>query len=207
MDAALCNSIFDRCIADYHVSDNVDQPERNPFAEQGGSIEWLLYHKNWIDTVQWHLEDEIRHPELSGETIMQLKRRIDASNQRRTDTVERIDDWFLHWFLGAPRRPDARLNSETPAWLIDRLSILALKVYHWQQQTEREDVDIDHIERSRSSLEVLLEQRRDLSRCLDELIEDIRSGRRYMKVYRQMKMYNDEQLNPVLYNKTGASGF
>jgi hypothetical protein len=199
MKSDLCNEVFDRAIADYHVPNHIDAPEQNPYPE--GSIEQLLYHKNWIDTVQWHLEDEIRSPELDGATIMQLKRRIDRSNQVRTDTVEQIDDWFLQQYGDLPRKPGARQNSETPAWLIDRLSILALKVYHWREQTGRADVDADHIRTSQEKLGILLEQRLDLARCLDELIEDFQNGSRYMKVYRQMKMYNDEKLNPVLYGR------
>lgn len=199
INSHLCNRIFDQAIADYHVPNHINAPEQNPYPPD--SIEYLLYHKNWIDTVQWHFEDEIRSPDLGGPEIMDLKRRIDRSNQVRTDTVELIDDWFLAQYGDLPRRPDARQNSETPAWLIDRLSILALKVYHWREQTERTDVDAAHRENSQQKLAILLEQREDLSRCLDELVEDFQNGSRYMKVYRQMKMYNDEKLNPVLYGR------
>lgn len=195
----LCNEVFDRSIADYHIPNHIDAPEKNPFPEQ--SIEHLLYHKNWIDTVQWHFEDEIRSPDLSGPDVLQLKRRIDASNQLRTDTVEMIDDWFMSQYGDIPHKPGARQNSETPAWLIDRLSILALKVYHWREQVERPDVDAEHVKTSQGKLDILLEQRVDLSRCLSELVEDFQNGTRFMKLYRQMKMYNDEKFNPVLYGR------
>ncbi|MCB1326189.1 MAG: DUF4254 domain-containing protein [Spirochaetales bacterium] len=197
MNAELCARAFSRAIDDYHQHDDVDHAENNPYPD--GSPEALLYHKCWIDTVQWHLEDLARDPAASAETMADLKRRIDRSNQRRTDTVEQIDDRFLEQFRGIEPKQEARLNSETPAWLIDRLSILFLKIYHMREQTERADVDEAHRQTCRQKLEVLLEQERDLKRCLDELIEDIQAGRRYMKVYRQMKMYNDASLNPVLY--------
>lgn len=197
--SGLCNQVFEQAIADYHIPNHIDAPEKNPHPE--GSIEHLLYHKNWVDTVQWHFEDEIRSPDLSGPEVLSLKRRIDSSNQVRTDTVELIDDWFLSEYGDLPRKAGARQNSETPAWLIDRMSILALKVYHWREQTERTDVDAAHKANSESKLAILLEQQTDLARCLDELVEDFQNGSRYMKVYRQMKMYNDEKLNPVLYGR------
>lgn len=199
--AQACIRIFEQSIEDYHQHDDVNAPMQNPYPE--GSLEYLLYKKNWIDTVQWHLEDLIRDPEIAPETLVQLKRRIDASNQERTDTVELMDDWFLRYFeqQNVERRPDARMNSETPAWLLDRLSILMLKIYHMREQTLRTDVDENHIAKCKQKLAILLEQKEDLARCFDELIEDILSGERYMKVYRQMKMYNDASLNPVLYKK------
>lgn len=200
-----CIAIFEQSIDDYHRHDHVDTPMQNPYPE--GSFEYLLYKKNWIDTVQWHLEDLIRDPDISAETLVSLKRRIDVSNQARTDTVELMDDWFLQLFHthAAARQPGARMNSETPAWLLDRLSILMLKIYHMREQTERSDADATHIERCRQKLSVLLEQKHDMSQCFDELVEDILAGRRYMKVYRQMKMYNDASLNPVLYKKARSS--
>lgn len=197
MDAQLCNAVFDRAIEDYHKTDSVDQPIANPYP--ASNVESLLYQKSWIDTVQWHLEDIIRSPDISPDKLVGIKRRIDKSNQDRTDTVEKIDDVFLSMFRDIKRRPNARMNSETPAWLVDRMAILALKVYHMREQTERKDVDESHREACRRKLAILLEQRTDLARCLDELIDDIRAGIRYMKVYRQMKMYNDSTLNPVLY--------
>jgi len=199
--AQACIRIFEQSIEDYHRHDDVNAPMQNPYPE--GSLEYLLYKKNWIDTVQWHLEDLIRDPEIAPETLVQLKRRIDASNQERTDTVEEMDDWFLHYFQQqkVERKPHARMNSETPAWLLDRLSILMLKIYHMREQTLRTDVDENHIAKCQQKLNILMEQKVDLGRCFDELIEDILNGERYMKVYRQMKMYNDASLNPVLYKK------
>lgn len=195
MNSALCNAIFDRCIADYHIRDDVNHPPANPYAH---GVEALLFEKARIDTVQWHLEDLIRDPDLPGDEVRGLKRRIDHCNQERNDTVERIDDWFSAYFEGAVRAPDARQNSETPAWLVDRMSILSLKLYHWREQADREEATDEHRMRAARMLQTAEEQRRDLSQCLDELIEDIQAGRRYMKVYRQLKMYNDEDLNPAL---------
>jgi hypothetical protein len=197
MNASHAYSVFKQSIADYHVHDHVDTPIQNPY--QG--IEGLLYLKNWIDTVQWHLEDLIRSPQIAPQELVALKRRIDASNQHRTNTVEQIDDWFLEHFRNIIPQLQARMNSETPAWLLDRMSILQLKIYHFREQTLRTDVDEAHLARAHQKLEVLLEQERDLGQCFDELLEDIGSGKRYMKVYRQMKMYNDPSLNPVLYQQ------
>ncbi len=198
LSAELCNSVFDRCIADYHRTDHVDAPKNNPFTQ---GIEVILYDKTWIDTVQWHLEDLARIPDILDKDLAALKRRIDLSNQARTDCVERVDDWFLRLFKDSRPAPGATMNSETPAWLIDRMSILALKIYHMREETERPSADATHREKCRAKLGVLSEQRRDLSVCLDELIQDIQSGRKFMKVYRQMKMYNDETLNPALYGR------
>lgn len=197
----LCNSIFDRCIVDYHRTDDVDAPKANPFS---AGIEAMLYDKTWIDTVQWHLEDLARVPDASDAVVAGLKRRIDSSNQARTDMVERIDDYFLEFFRDATPDPDARMNSETPAWLIDRMSILALKIYHMREETVRGDASPEHIDKCRNKLAVLEEQRVDMALCLDQMIADILSGRKYMKVYRQMKMYNDETLNPALYKRAQA---
>lgn len=191
------NNIFRRVIADYHRYDDVDRPVENPFAQ--GSLDALLYEKCWVDTVQWHLEDIIRDPQIDPVAALALKRRIDASNQVRTDMVEYIDSWFLEKYRQVEAVSGARLNTETPAWAIDRLSILALKVYHMQCETERGDVGAEHLAKCRAKLEVLLAQQVDLSKAIEELIEDIEAGRKYMKVYKQMKMYNDPALNPVLY--------
>ena len=199
MNAQQANHIFRQSIADYHTTDNVDAPPRNPFAQT--TISELLYLKNWIDTVQWHLEDLIRSPDIAPETLVSLKRRIDASNQQRTDTVEKIDDYFSELFKNTVPLPHARLNSETPAWLLDRMSILQLKIYHFREQTQRQDVPEAHLRKAQEKLTVLFEQEHDLAQCFDELLEDIENGNRYMKVYRQMKMYNDPSLNPVLYNQ------
>lgn len=193
------NKIFERSITDYHNYDNVDHPIANPYTP--GSIEHLLYHKNWIDTVQWHLEDIIRNPAIDPVEALAIKRRIDKSNQDRTDMVEYVDSYLMEKYRSVEPAADARLNTETPAWAIDRLSILALKIYHMRVETERTDVDDEHRAACRKKLDVLLQQQVDLSRAIEELIEDIEAGRKYMKTYKQMKMYNDPALNPVLYGK------
>ena len=191
------NRIFNRAIDDYHRFDDVDHPVENPFDE--GSLDHLLYMKNWVDTVQWHLEDIIRDPQIDPVEALAIKRRIDKSNQVRTDMVEYIDSYLLDKYKAVVPQSDARLNTETPAWAIDRLSILALKIYHMRQETQRSDVDEAHRDACRKKLDVLLSQQVDLSRAIEELIEDIEAGRKYMKTYKQMKMYNDPSLNPVLY--------
>ena len=196
---AQANDIFRQAIYDYHLNDNVDAVIKNPY--QSGSIEYSLYLKCWIDTVQWHLEDIIRDPHINPEEALGLKRRIDRSNQDRTDLVEEIDSYFRQKYSGVNPLHDARLNTESPAWAVDRLSILALKIWHMQEQTERTDADADHISRCQAKLDVLKEQQVDLSTAIDQLLEDIEAGRKYMKVYRQMKMYNDPSTNPVLYKK------
>lgn len=193
------NRIFNRSIEDYHRWDDVDHPIENPY--EAGTIDHLLYHKNWIDTVQWHLEDIIRDPAIDPVEALKIKRRIDKSNQDRTDMVEYIDSYLLDKYKDIVPAADARLNTETPAWAIDRLSILALKIYHMARETERTDVDETHREACRRKLDVLLMQQVDLSRAIEELIEDIEAGRKYMKTYKQMKMYNDPSLNPVLYGQ------
>ena len=189
--------IFEQAIADYHVTDSVDTPIQNPYPLK--SIEYYLYLKNWIDTVQWHFEDIIRDPQINPNEALSLKRRIDKSNQDRTDLVELIDSYFLDKYKDIKPNPDATINTESPAWAIDRLSILALKIYHMQQETERTDTTSEHRTACQAKLNVLLEQRKDLSEAIDQLITDIEAGRKYMKVYKQMKMYNDPALNPVLY--------
>ena len=197
--ATQANRIFDECISKYHEYDNVDQPMENPYPE--GSFDNVLYHKCWIDTVQWHYEDLIRVPEIDPAEGMKLKRLIDASNQQRTDMVEKIDDFFLAYFADITPAEDARINSESPAWVIDRMSILALKIYHMEEQAERIDVSGEHRANSQARLQVLREQQVDLSTSLNELLEDIAHGQRRMKVYRQMKLYNDPSTNPALYKK------
>ena len=193
------NKIFVQAIHDYHLTDNVDANINNPYA--AGTIENSLYLKCWIDTVQWHLEDIIRDPHINPVDALGLKRRIDHSNQDRTDLVEEIDSYFRQHYSDVKPLPDARLNTESPAWAVDRLSILALKIWHMQEQTERQDADAEHIARCQGKLDVLLEQQKDLSTAIDQLLEDIEAGRKYMKVYRQMKMYNDPSTNPVLYGQ------
>ena len=191
------NRIFNRAIDDYHRFDDVDHPVGNPFDE--GSLDHLLYMKNWVDTVQWHLEDIIRDPQIDPVEALAIKRRIDKSNQVRTDMVEYIDSYLLDKYKAVVPQSDARLNTETPAWAIDRLSILALKIYHMEQEVRREDVSQKHIEECGRKLDVLRQQQVDLSGAIDALLDDIAAGRKYMKVYKQMKMYNDPELNPVLY--------
>ena len=193
------NNVFNKAITDYHILDDVDTPINNPYERE--SLENRLYLKCWIDTVQWHLEDLIRDPHINPLEALSLKRRIDRSNQDRTDLVEQIDSFFLHQYSDVSVKPGARINTESPAWAIDRLSILALKIYHMREQVERQDADAAHRDRCREKLSVLLEQQRDLSTAIDQLLEDIASGDKYMKTYRQMKMYNDPSTNPVLYNK------
>ena len=193
------NQIFQQAIRDYHLKDDVDTPINNPYERE--SIEYSLYLKCWIDTVQWHLEDIIRDPHIDSTEALSLKRRIDHSNQDRTDLVEDIDTYFRKIYADVKALPDARLNTESPAWATDRLSILALKIWHMKEQTERQDADEAHIQLCQAKLDVLLEQQVDLSTAIDQLLEDIEAGRKYMKVYRQMKMYNDPSTNPILYKK------
>ena len=193
------NKIFQQAIRDYHLTDNVDTEMKNPYDRD--SIEYKLYMKCWIDTVQWHLEDLIRDPHIDLSDALALKRRIDHSNQDRTDLVEEIDTYFRQKYADITPMADARLNTESPAWAVDRLSILELKIWHMQEQTERKDAGQEHLARCQAKLEVLLEQRVDLSTAIDQLLEDYQAGRKVMKVYRQMKMYNDPSTNPVLYKK------
>lgn len=198
MISAIANPIFQRAIQDYHVYDQIEHPIQNPYDKQ--SLEHLLYLKCWIDTVQWHMEDVVRNPAIDPKEGLHWKRRIDESNQYRTDTVEYIDSYFLQKFQDIQVRPTATINTESPAWAIDRLSILALKIYHMEQETLRTDASEAHINTCQEKLNVLLEQRKDLSQSIDELMDAISSGDKYMKVYKQMKMYNDPSLNPVLYS-------
>ena len=195
----LSNSIFNQVIADYHKNDHVDTPIQNPYPLR--SIEYYLYLKNWIDTVQWHFEDIIRDPNIDPVEALKIKRRIDKSNQDRTDLVELIDSYFLDKYKDVEILPDATINTESPAWAIDRLSILALKIFHMREQVERIDSTPEHHESCQQKLNVLLEQQKDLSSAIDQLLGDIETGKKFMKVYKQMKMYNDPSLNPVLYGK------
>lgn len=189
--------IFRQSIDNYHHVDKVDQPFKNPYPSD--ALEHLLYRKNWIDTVQWHYEDLIRDPEIEPGEGMKLKRLIDASNQDRTDTVEYIDSYFLNNFKNVAPQKNATVNSESPAWALDRLSILELKIYHMEEEANRKEATESHREKCQEKLQVLLEQREDLSSAIDQLLHDIVQGTKYMKVYKQMKMYNDEDTNPVLY--------
>ncbi|WP_459188368.1 DUF4254 domain-containing protein [Parabacteroides sp. APC149_11_2_Y6] len=194
-----CIHVFEQATNAYHVTDHVDATIHNPYEVK--SIEFYLYLKNWIDAVQWHLEDIIRNPAIDPVEAVAIKRRIDKSNQDRTDLVELIDSFFLDKYKEAKVLPDATINTESPAWAVDRLSILILKIYHMQQEVNRPDADAEHKARCEEKLAVLLEQRKDLSTALNQLLADIEAGRKYMKVYKQMKMYNDPALNPVLYGK------
>lgn len=195
----LCNDIFGKSTADYHLTDSVDAPINNPYELK--TIEYYLYLKNWIDAVQWHFEDIIRDPQIDPVEALILKRRIDKSNQDRTDLVELIDSYFLDQYKSVKALEEATINTESPAWAIDRLSILALKIYHMQQEVDRADTTPEHHAQCLTKLNILLEQKKDLTAAIDQLLADIETGRRYMKVYKQMKMYNDPALNPVLYAK------
>ena len=190
MTSNICNTIFDACVLDYH-----------PYP--ASSFEHLLYHKSWIDTVQWHLEDIVRNPSIDPVEGIAIKRRIDRSNQERTDMVEYIDAYFLEAYKSIQPRTGATTNTESPAWAIDRLSILALKIYHMQVEANRKDATADHVKACSDKVAILLEQRKDLSQAIDDLLNDIANGDKYMKVYKQMKMYNDPSLNPVLYQQSG----
>jgi len=192
------NTIFQDVIKTYKILNTVDQPFTNMYDKKEDLISHLLYRKCWIDTVQWAYEDIIRDPNIEPVAALKLKRMIDASNQDRTDTVEYIDSYFLEKYKNVVPKSNAKINSESPAWVIDRLSILALKIYHMQLETIREDASDSHKAACEKKLNVLLEQRVDLSTALDDLLNDIANGDKYMKVYKQMKMYNDDELNPVL---------
>jgi len=188
-------SIFIQSIEDWHKS---EKPTENPHKEE---LDFLLYKKCQIDTIQWHVEDEIRRQDISDQELVGFKRKIDKLNQERTDTVELLDDLVVNKFKDVKKIPNAKMNSETPAWLIDRMSILELKIFHMREQTERKDASPEHIATCNNKLQILLEQRKDLSLCLDELLDDLAQGKKFTKVYRQMKMYNDKSLNPSLYQK------
>ncbi len=197
--AKKANCVFDKSVEAYHLADNVDASEPTPYEK--GSVEAVLFAKNWIDAVQWHLEDMIRDPDIDPAEALKLKRRIDKSNQDRTDMVEQIDTYFRDLYSNVEVDADATINTESPAWALDRLSILALKIWHMREQAQREDASEEHKAGCAAKLAVLLEQRADLTAAIDTLLDDIAAGRKYMKVYRQMKLYNDPATNPVLYGK------
>lgn len=192
------NTIFQEAITTYKALNTTDQPFENKFDKNEDVIAHLLYRKCWIDSVQWAYEDIIRDPNIDPVKALDLKRKIDASNQDRTDTVEYIDSYFLDLYKTVVPNKTAKINSESPAWAIDRLSILALKIYHMRLETVREDASEAHKLACQNKLNTLLEQRQDLSTAIDDLLNDIANGDKYMKVYKQMKMYNDDELNPVL---------
>lgn len=199
MISELANNIFNQAIKDYHQYDNIDQSAISPYDTD--TISHLLYLKNWVDTAQWHMEDVVRNPNINPVEGLEWKRRIDAQNQVRTDMVEFIDSYFLNLYKHITPQADAKINTESPAWALDRLSILALKIYHMQEEIDRQTATLAHKQQCQTKLDILLAQRADLSNSIDELLQDIEEGRKYMKVYKQMKMYNDPNLNPVLYNK------
>ena len=199
MISSICNEVFHQCVKDYHEHNHVDTPLQNPF--EAGTLQHLFYRKNFIDTVQWHLEDIVRDPNIDPVAGLELKRRIDRSNQERTDLVEQIDDHFILEYEDITPQHDATLNTESPAWAIDRLSILVLKIWHMREEVQRVEASEEHRKKCADKLVILLDQQKDLSRSIDELLNDIAAGKKKMKVYRQMKMYNDPALNPVLYNQ------
>lgn len=192
-------AIFEKSISTYHIKDDVSQSFENLYPTD--DIAHLLYRKNWIDTVQWHYEDIIRDPNINPTDALVLKRKIDASNQDRTDLVEYIDSYFMNKYQSVSIKKEATINTESPAWAIDRLSILALKIYHMNEEALRTDASQEHLKKCQDKLVILLEQKKDLSTAIDQLLHDIEQGNKYMKVYKQMKMYNDDELNPVLRGK------
>ncbi|MDH4198803.1 MAG: DUF4254 domain-containing protein [Spirochaetia bacterium] len=204
VNADYCEKIFFKAIEDYHIRDEVTDLIQNPFDENSNTIENLLYTKCWIDTVQWHLEDIIRAPEIDPREALLIKRKIDLSNQNRNDTVEKIDEWILKSFhhTEIELQKDARMNSESPAWILDRVSILCLKIFHMKIEVNRKGGSKVHLQTCSEKLSIMNQQMTDLSKCFDELMWDIASGNKYMKVYRQLKMYNDPELNPSLYKKS-----
>ena len=197
--SSLAIEVFEKSVDDYHVYDDINRSASNPYDKK--DFEHLLYEKNWIDTVQWHYEDIIRDPDIDPNEGMSLKRLIDSSNQNRTEMVEYIDSYFLKLYSNVSPKPDAKVNTESPAWALDRLSILILKIYHMKEESLRKHVSEQHRNTCNEKLQVLLEQQKDLSESIDQLLEDLSKGEKKMKVYKQMKMYNDETLNPVLYKK------
>lgn len=197
--SSLAIKVFEKSVDDYHVYDDIKRLASNPYDKK--DFEHLLYEKNWIDAVQWHYEDIIRDPDIDPNEGMSLKRLIDSSNQNRTEMVEYIDSYFLKLYSNVSPKPDAKVNTESPAWALDRLSILILKIYHMKEESLRKDVSEQHRNTCNEKLQVLLEQQKDLSESIDQLLEDLSKGEKKMKVYKQMKMYNDETLNPVLYKK------
>ena len=198
--SAICNDVFKKVIEDYHLLDFIDAKKSNPYSDNS-DLEKIIYDKCWIDTIQWHLEDIIRKPNINPEEALKIKRRIDSSNQDRTDMVEELDDYFFDKFSNSNPSKEAILNTETPAWAIDRLSILTLKIYHMSEEANRESASVDHRKKCSEKLETLLLQRKNLSKAIDQLLNNISNGSVIISTYKQMKMYNDESLNPELYSK------
>ena len=195
-----CNSIFQQVIDDYHLQNFIDANKSNPY-NNSNSFEKMIYDKCWIDTIQWHLEDIIRVPDISPDEALKIKRRIDSSNQDRTDMVEALDDYFFEKYSNSSPSKLAILNTETPAWAIDRLSILALKIFHMNEEANRKSASDEHRKKCSEKLEGLLIQRENLSKAIDQLLENISKGEVIISSYKQMKMYNDDSLNPELYSK------
>ena len=198
--SAICNDVFKKVIEDYHLLDFIDAKKSNPYSDNS-DLEKIIYDKCWIDTIQWHLEDIIRKPNINPEEALKIKRRIDSSNQDRTDMVEELDDYFFDKFSNSNPSNDAILNTETPAWAIDRLSILSLKIFHMNEEATRESASVEHRTKCSEKLELLLTQRKNLSKAIDQLLNNISNGSVIISTYKQMKMYNDESLNPELYSK------
>ncbi len=193
----LARIVFEQAIEDYkNIGRNVYATIKNPF--KFNTIEYDLYKKNWIDNIQWSLEDIIRDPNIDPSKALDIKRWIDRSNQERTDTVEEIDTYFRNIYKDVIPKSTAKINTESPAWAIDRLSILMLKITYMNEAVLNPNNTKEVRQKSATKLDVLLEQRADLSIAIDELLTDISNGDKYMKVYRQMKMYNDPELNPLL---------
>ena len=201
--SSLAIKVFEKSVDDYHVHDDINRAASNPYEKK--DFEHLLYEKNWIDTVQWHYEDIIRDPDINPKEGMKLKRLIDSSNQNRTEMVEYIDSYFLKLYSSVSPKSNAKVNTESPAWALDRLSILILKIYHMKEESERKDVSPEHRNNCQKKLDVLNEQLHDLSESIDQLLIDLSTGDKKMRVYKQMKMYNDESLNPVLYKKDDSA--
>ena len=201
--SSLAIKVFEQSVEDYHIHDDINRAASNPYEKK--DFEHLLYEKNWIDTVQWHYEDIIRDPDINPLEGMKLKRLIDSSNQNRTEMVEYIDSYFLKLYSSVSPKSNAKVNTESPAWALDRLTILILKIYHMKEESERKDVSSEHRNNCQKKLDVLIEQRQDLSESIDQLLIDLSTGDKKMRVYKQMKMYNDESLNPVLYKKDDSA--
>lgn len=195
----LVKEIFIQSIKDYHKKNNISQKINNPYPKK--TLEHLLYLKNWVDTIQWHLEDLIRDPNIKPKKALIIKRSIDFSNQIRTNTVELLDDFFLEQYKNIILKKNAKINTESPAWAIDRFSIILLKIFHMKEQTLRSDINQAHLDKCSKQLLDLKTQSKDLSKSIEELLLDLKIGQKYMKSYKQMKMYNDHNLNPILYNK------
>lgn len=198
--STICNDVFKNVIDDYHIDDNVDGDNKNPH-NNDSFFKKIIYDKCWIDTVQWHLEDIIRKPDIDSDKALKIKRRIDSSNQERTDMVEMIDDYFFEEYSKSKASPNAILNTETPAWAIDRLSILALKIFHMSEEANRDSASAEHRNKCSEKLNALIQQRENLSKAIDQLLDNIKTGKVIISTYKQMKMYNDESLNPELYSK------